>query len=203
MRLAELIAGLPISLDAGAPETLAVTGVAHDSRTVAPGDLFVAIPGARHDGRAFAAAAVERGAVAVLGAGSALEGMTVPWLTTADPRALLGPLAARVYGHPDREMLLVGVTGTNGKSTVATLLAAVIGEATGKPAGKSAGFIGTLGYRLGGRPFPGDRTTPEASDLFRILRQMREQGAAGVAMEVSSHALDLHRVDGVSFDVGV
>jgi len=202
MRLAELIAGLPISLDAGAPETLAVTGVAHDSRTVAPGDLFVAIPGARHDGRAFAAAAVERGAVAVLGAGSALEGMTVPWLTTADPRALLGPLAARVYGHPDREMLLVGVTGTNGKSTVATLLAAVIGEATGKP----AGFIGTLGYRLGGQPFPGDRTTPEASDLFRILRQMRDDpvgGAGGVAMEVSSHALDLHRVDGVSFDAGV
>ncbi len=208
MRLSELIAGLPIetgaeSLDAlDALDAIVIRGVAHDSRAVAPGDLFVAMVGEKYDGRAFAAAAVEQGAVAVLGQGAAPAEISVPWLATGDtagPRALLGPLAARAYGHPDRELILVAVTGTNGKSTVATLLCAVLGEATGKP----AGFIGTLGYRLGGQPFPGERTTPEASDLFRTLREMRDQGAAGVAMEVSSHALDLHRVDGAAFDVGI
>jgi UDP-N-acetylmuramoyl-L-alanyl-D-glutamate--2,6-diaminopimelate ligase len=205
MRLSELIAGLPVEMApgvAGELETIEVRGVAHDSRAVVPGDLFVAMAGERYDGRAFAAAAVERGAVAVLGTGSVPEGLTVPWLAAADPRALLGPLAARAYGHPDRELILAGVTGTNGKSTVATLMAAVLAEATGKP----AGFIGTLGYRLGGQPFPGERTTPEAADLFRTLRQMRDQGGSGrmgVAMEVSSHALELHRVDGVGFDVAI
>src|SRR6185436_1344047 len=112
--------------------------------------------------------------------------------------ALLGPLSARVYGHPDRELVLAGITGTNGKSTVATLLAAVL-DAAGLP----AGFIGTLGYRFGGRAFPGGHTTPEASDLFRTLRCMREVGARAVAMEVSSHALEMGRVTGTEFDVAV
>jgi UDP-N-acetylmuramoyl-L-alanyl-D-glutamate--2,6-diaminopimelate ligase len=202
MRLSELIAGLPVERVSGNAEDLEaveIRGVAHDSRAVAPGDLFVARAGEKYDGAAFAAAAVAQGAVAVLGVGPAPAGISVPWLATADPRALLGPLAARAYGHPDRELILVAVTGTNGKSTVATLLTAILGVATGKP----AGFIGTLGYHLGGKPFPGERTTPEASDLFRTLREMRDQGAAGVAMEVSSHALDLHRVDGAAFDVGI
>lgn len=201
MRLAELIAGLPIETGAGELPGIEISGVAHDSRAVSRGDLFVAMRGERYDGRAFAAAAVEKGAAAVLGESSVSEGegLAVPWLSTPDPRSLLGLLASRAYGHPDRELLLAGVTGTNGKSTTATLLTAILAEATGKP----AGFIGTLGYRLGGNPFPGERTTPEASDLFRTLREMRDQGAAGVAMEVSSHALALHRVDGVSFDVGV
>ncbi len=198
MRLAELIAGLPI--DGGLEESadLAVTGVDHDSRTVGPGDLFVALRGERFDGRAFAAAAAARGAVAVLGEGPAPEGLGVPWLSAAEPRALLGPLAARAYDHPDRELRLAAVTGTNGKSTVATVLAAVF-----EAAGLSAGFVGTLGYRLGDRAFRGDRTTPEASDLFRILRQMRQAGAAAVAMEVSSHALSLGRVEGAAFDVAI
>jgi UDP-N-acetylmuramoyl-L-alanyl-D-glutamate--2,6-diaminopimelate ligase len=199
MRLSELIAGLPVEIASGEARPVEVRGVTHDSRAVAPGDLFVAMVGERHDGRAFADSAVGRGAVAVLGTGGVPEGLPVPWLAAADPRRLLGPLAARAYGHPDRELLLAGVTGTNGKSTVATLVAAVLAAATGKP----AGFIGTLGYRLGGQPFPGERTTPEASDLFRTLREMRDQGAAGVAMEVSSHALELHRVDGASFDVAI
>jgi UDP-N-acetylmuramoyl-L-alanyl-D-glutamate--2,6-diaminopimelate ligase len=120
------------------------------------------------------------------------------WVEAADPRALLGPLAARVYGQPHRELMLAGVTGTNGKSTVATLLAAVL-DAAGQP----AGFIGTLGYRFGGRAFPGGHTTPEASDLFRTLRRMREAGARAVAMEVSSHALEMERVAGAEFDVAV
>ncbi|HVR99136.1 MAG TPA: UDP-N-acetylmuramoyl-L-alanyl-D-glutamate--2,6-diaminopimelate ligase [Thermoanaerobaculia bacterium] len=175
-----------------------ITGVTHDSRAVEPGDLFVALVGQRFDGRAFAPAAVERGAAAVAGPGAPPAGFPVPWVTVEDPRALLGPVAARVYGHPDRELVLAGVTGTNGKSTVATLITAVL-EAAGRP----AGFIGTLGYRFRDRTFPGGHTTPEASDLFRTLRRMREAGAEAVAMEVSSHALAMGRVAGVSFDAAV
>src|SRR5262249_47347709 len=135
------------------------------------------------DGRDFARDAVARGAVAVV---------------VDETRALLGPLAAAVYGHPDRELILAGVTGTNGKSTVATLIAAIL-DAAGVP----AGFVGTLGYRFGARTFPGGHTTPEASDLYRTLRRMRDAGARGVAMEVSSHALEMGRVAGARFDVGV
>ncbi|HEX5759402.1 MAG TPA: UDP-N-acetylmuramoyl-L-alanyl-D-glutamate--2,6-diaminopimelate ligase, partial [Thermoanaerobaculia bacterium] len=138
------------------------------------------------------------GAAAVLAAGPAPEGIAVPWLAGADPRRLLAPLAARAYRHPDRELIVAGVTGTNGKSTVATLIAAVL-----EAAGRRAGFLGTLGYRLGGEAFPGERTTPEASDLFRTLRAMRERGGRAVAMEVSSHALEQGRVAGLGFDVAV
>jgi UDP-N-acetylmuramoyl-L-alanyl-D-glutamate--2,6-diaminopimelate ligase len=201
MRLSDLLraCGLVPAAEAGDAE---VTGVAHDSRAVVPGDLFVALVGQRFDGRAFAAQAVERGAAAVLGPlpeeGVAPAGLGVPWIPAAEPRALLGPLAAEVYGHPDRELVLAGVTGTNGKSTVATLIAAVL-DAAGLP----AGFLGTLGYRFGSQRFPGGHTTPEAADLFRTLRRMRDAGARAVAMEVSSHALDMGRVEGAAFDVAV
>ncbi|HEY0511066.1 MAG TPA: UDP-N-acetylmuramoyl-L-alanyl-D-glutamate--2,6-diaminopimelate ligase [Thermoanaerobaculia bacterium] len=198
MRLSELVRGLPIGSATGAdPE---VTGVEHDSRRARPGDLFMALPGERFDGRAFAAAAVAAGAVAVAGPdpGDLARGLAVPWLLTEEPRVLLGPLAARVYGHPDRELILAGVTGTNGKSTVATLIAAILGAA-----GRPAGFIGTLGYSFQDRSYAGGHTTPEASDLFRILREMRGDGAAAVAMEASSHALAMGRVDGAEFDAAV
>jgi UDP-N-acetylmuramoyl-L-alanyl-D-glutamate--2,6-diaminopimelate ligase len=196
MRLSELLKEAPPLNDPEVdPE---VGGVAHDSRAVEPGDLFVALVGQRFDGRAFASAAVERGAVAVAGPEPAPAGLNVPWVTVADPRAALGPLSAAVYGHPDRELVLVGVTGTNGKSTVATLIAAILGAA-----GLPAGFIGTLGYRFGDRTFPGGHTTPEASDLFRTLRRMRDAGARAVAMEVSSHALDMGRAAGALFDTAV
>jgi UDP-N-acetylmuramoyl-L-alanyl-D-glutamate--2,6-diaminopimelate ligase len=201
MRLAELIAGLPIE---GAPAAdVEALGVTHDSRRVTTGDLFVALAGSRHDGRVFAAQAIERGAVAVLAAGPPPSGSEplpagIPWLVAAEPRALLGVLAARAYAHPDQELVMAGVTGTNGKSTVAALIALIF-----EAAGHSAGIIGTLGYRLGERRFDGDRTTPEASDLFRILRLMRTAGAEAVAMEVSSHALALGRVTAAGFDVAL
>ncbi len=197
--LAELITGLGLAADAP-PADVYVSGVSHDSRSVVPGDLFVAWSGGRFDGRAFVPQALERGAVAVLAPGDRPAGFPngMSWISAPDPRALLGPLAARVFGHPDRELILAGVTGTNGKSTVATILAAMF-----EPAGLSAGFIGTLGYRLGRKTFPGERTTPEASDLFRTLRSMREAGAAAVAMEVSSHALEQGRVDGAAFDLAL
>ncbi len=196
MRLSELARGVGLGAPPGAdPE---VTGVEHDSRQARPGDLFVALPGQRFDGRAFAPAAVAAGAVAVLGPEPGEAAVDVPWLVAEDPRALLGPLAALVYGQPDRELILAGVTGTNGKSTVATLIAAIL-DAAGHP----AGFIGTLGYRFRDRTYAGGHTTPEASDLFRILREMRQDGAEAVAMEVSSHALAMGRVGGAQFDAAV
>jgi UDP-N-acetylmuramoyl-L-alanyl-D-glutamate--2,6-diaminopimelate ligase len=189
MRLSELIAEIPAlrvdRTDRTDPTDPDIRGVTHDSRAVEPGDLYVALVGQRFDGRDFARDAMARGAVAVV---------------VDERRALLAPLAAAVYGHPDRELILAGVTGTNGKSTVATLLAAILGAA-----GLPAGFVGTLGYRFGTQTFPGGHTTPEASDLYRTLRRMRDAGARAVAMEVSSHALDpaMGRVAGVRFDVGV
>ena len=217
MRLSRLIEGLPVTGDpAPDPE---VEGVAHDSRRVAEGDLFVAWRGARFDAAEFAPAAVARGAVAVLAAersrperaidlgggdlgggdhGGRLGLAGVPWLTAADPHALLAPLAARVYRHPDRELVLAGITGTNGKSTVAALTARIL-DAEGRP----AGLIGTLGTRFRDLQECLGRTTPEASDVFRVLRRMRDAGARAVAMEVSSHALALGRVEGAHFDLAL
>jgi len=199
MRLDELVRGLPVA--GAAPESVEaveITGLAYDSRRVVPGDLFVTWAGQRHDGRAFAAEAIGRGAAAVVAFGPGPGATAVPWLVSADPRALLGHLAARFYGHPDRELVLAGVTGTNGKSTVVALLQAIL-EAAGRP----AGALGTLGYRFHDHAFAGERTTPEAADLFRTLREMRELGARAVAMEVSSHALAQGRVEGAEFDLAV
>ena len=198
MRLSEATMAVPALSSATLAADPEVTGVAHDSRAVEPGDLFVALVGQRFDGRAFASAAVGRGAVAVAGPNPAPAGLTVPWVPVADPRSVLGPLSAVVYGHPDQELVLVGVTGTNGKSTVATVVSAIL-DAADLP----AGFIGTLGYRFRDRTFPGGHTTPEASDLFRTLRRMRDAGARAVAMEVSSHALDMGRAAGAAYDAAV
>ena len=200
MKLSELVRGLAaVSGDLGSdPE---VFGVRHDSRRAAPGDLFVAWKGARHDGAEHAAEAVARGAVAVLADGErrAAVGVAVPWLVAPAPRALLGDLASRLHSQPDRALELVGVTGTNGKSTVVELVAATL-DAAGHPAGR----IGTLGYRFPGlAPQAGDRTSPEASDFFRLLAEMRGLGARAVVSEVSSHALAQGRVAGAQFDVAV
>lgn len=202
MKLSTLIRDLAASGDLGTdPE---VFGVRHDSRTVEPGELFVTWSGAKFDGRLFAGQAIERGAVAIL-ADSPRPAETpreIPWLEAADPRALLGDLAAPLYGHPDRALTLVGVTGTNGKSTVVELCANIL-ESAGLPCGR----IGTLGYTFAGDDLaagrPAERTTPEASDLFRLLAAMRDRGARAAAMEVSSHALVQGRVRGARFDVGL
>lgn len=197
--LDELVRGLPLRGEADArPAPVVVTGVSHDSRRVAPGDLFVAIPGERFDGRNFAVDAEASGAVAVAGCGEPPAGLGIPWLAVDDPRALLGPLAARVYDRPDRELTLIGVTGTNGKSTVAMLTAAVL-----EASGRQTGLLGSLVYRFGDWSEPAQRTTPEASDLLRMLRTMRDRGAEAAAMEVSSHALALERVGELRFDVAV
>ncbi|MEE8522792.1 MAG: UDP-N-acetylmuramoyl-L-alanyl-D-glutamate--2,6-diaminopimelate ligase [Thermoanaerobaculia bacterium] len=203
MQLHELVRELPVRRLP--PENPEVTGISHDSRRVGGGDLFVAIVGERFDGRAFSTQAVERGAVAVLGPGAPPPALEAPWVEVADPRPLLGPMAARLYGQPDEGLLMIGVTGTNGKSTVTVVLERLL-AASGRP----TGALGTLGYHLAGqvfdpRPSAAARhmTTPEASDFFHTLAEMRQGGAEAVVMEVSSHALALGRVAGARFDVAV
>jgi len=188
---------------AGGPEagTVEIWSVASDDRTVADGDLFVALPGARAHGARFATGAVERGARAVLtdaqGAlllADAVPG--VPVLVAEDPRTLLGPLAAWVYGNPAERLTTFGVTGTNGKTTTTYLVDHAL-----RALGWKGGLIGTVEMRSGDRVLPSRLTTPEAADLQALLAAMREDAVSTLAMEVSSHALALHRVDGLVFDV--
>ncbi len=195
MRLGELVAGLPVELPAAAAG-LEVRGLAHDSRQVQPGDLFVAWTGDRFPGSRFAADAAARGAVAALGEGEAPLGLGVPWLAATAPRSLLAPLASRLYGQPDRLLRLVGITGTNGKSTTTQLVVAMLAAA-----GRPAGILGTLGYRFGAQDLGSGRTTPEASDFYRVLAAMADAGAEAAVMEVSSHALVQGRVAGATFAV--
>ena len=196
MRAETLIAGLPISM--AMPGAVEVFGVSHDSRRISPGDLYVAIRGEHFDGLRFVEDALQRGAVAVLAAESSSRALGAPWMVCPDPRSVMGHLASRVYNHPDREVVLAGVTGTNGKSTVAIVLARILSAA-----GLRSGEIGTLGYRFEGCEYPGERTTPEAPDLYRIMREMRQAGAGAVSMEVSSHALAQGRVEGAKYDVAI
>ena len=195
MRLRDLLRDLPVAIVDTDPE---VSGLQHDSRRVGPGDLYVALPGATFDGRDFAVQAEAGGAVAVLGRGEAPDGIRVPWIAAEDPRALLAPLSARVYGHPERRLRLVGVTGTNGKTTVVALVQALL-ESAGHPCGR----LGTLGIRFGDWSESSARTTPEAPEIYRALEAMADRGAVAAVLEVSSHALDLGRVDGLAFEVAV
>ncbi len=174
-----------------------VTGVALDTRLVQPGDLFAALPGAHTHGARFAATAIASGAVAVLTDpdGAALLGtVPVPLLVVDDPRAHLGAVARAVYAGPRPQ--LVGVTGTNGKTTTTHCIAAAAAAA-----GLPTAVVGTLGVRFGDRTAYSGRTTPEATSLHAALAACAEAGAAAAAMEVSSHALALHRVDGLQFSV--
>jgi UDP-N-acetylmuramoyl-L-alanyl-D-glutamate--2,6-diaminopimelate ligase len=186
VRLERLTAELDVLAVEGDAAT-EVTAVTHDSRAVVPGALFCCVPGERADGHAFAPEAVARGAVALLCARPL--GLGVPEVRVDDVRAAMGPAAAAVHDHPSAALPVVGVTGTNGKTTTTWLLQAVL-EAAGRP----TGLIGTLS---------GARTTPEAPDLQARLAELRDEGRRAVAMEVSSHALALHRVDGTRFAVAV
>ncbi len=175
-----------------------VTGIKIDSRRIEPGDLFVAVKGERFDGRSFVADAARKGAVAMLGRGPAPEELTVPWVEVDKPRRWLGPLAACLHDYPHERMRLIGVTGTNGKSTVAALVTRML-EAAGHP----TGILGTLGYRFGKVAYTAARTTPEACDVFRTLAEMHANGARAAVMEVSSHALALGRVTGARYDLAL
>ncbi len=188
-----------VGADLNAAEGRRLTGVTHDSRAVVPGDLYAGLPGAKSHGAAFAEVAANAGAVAVLtdpkGAFLARDsGLAV--LIVDDPRAALGPVAASIYGHPSKQLRVFGVTGTNGKTTTTYLL-----EAGLRAAGETTGLVGTIETRIGDLALASERTTPEASDLQSLFAVMVERGVGSVAMEVSSHALALHRVDGTDYDV--
>ncbi len=171
-----------------------VHGVQHDSRRVVGGDLFVAVPGAAHDGFDFVDGALQRGAVALM---AEREGpFQVPQLIVADARRALGRAAERVYGSPTAALSTVGITGTNGKTTTGYLLCEAIEAASGKPA-----FVGTTGLSFGGEHSGSSHTTPEGDDVSRFARQVLDAGATHLVMEVSSHGLALGRVDALSFEV--
>ncbi|MCW2845078.1 MAG: UDP-N-acetylmuramoyl-L-alanyl-D-glutamate--2,6-diaminopimelate ligase [Nocardioides sp.] len=178
-----------------------VTGVSLSSQRILPGDVYAALPGARAHGIEFAPAAVAAGAVAVLtdpeGAAAAAA-IDVPLLVVETPRALLGRFAARVYGSPATSLRMIGVTGTQGKTTTTRLA-----ENGLQRAGVPAAVIGTVGTRVAGVDVKTALTTPEAPDLHGLFAMMREHRVAACAMEVSSHALVMGRVDGVVFDVAV
>jgi len=178
-----------------------VTGVTLDSRAVAPGDLYVALPGTRVHGAAFCADAVAAGAVAVLTDpdGRARAAQTgVPVFVLADPRGKLGEVSCWVYGNPSSRLTLIGVTGTSGKTTSTYLL-----ESGLRAAGHQTGLIGGVQTRIGTDQLPSTLTTPEAPDLQALFAVMAERGVTAAAMEVSSHSLALGRVAGTSFDVAV
>ncbi len=199
MLLSQLVADLPVERLEAAVDPQ-VSGVAYDSRRVRVGDLFAAWCGEHADGRRFAPAAIEAGASAVLSFDRPLDDappVDVPWLVTERPRALLGILAARLTGHPERALTLLAVTGTNGKSTTVEIVRQIM-QAAGYP----TGTIGTMGYQFGNRILEGERTTPEGSDFIAVLETMRDEGVAAVAFEASSHALAQGRLMGIEPTVG-
>jgi UDP-N-acetylmuramoyl-L-alanyl-D-glutamate--2,6-diaminopimelate ligase len=196
---ARSLAEIATRIGVSAPADAALTGVTHDSRRVKTGDLYVALPGSHAHGASFARQAEGAGATAIMtdDAGRRLAAdVAVPVLVVDDPRRALGPVASWIYGEPSKRMRVLGVTGTNGKTTTSYLL-----EAGLRGAGETAGLIGTIETRVGDDAVPSVRTTPEASDLQALLAVMAERGARAVAMEVSSHALALHRVDATAFGV--
>ena len=198
VRAAAASAGFEVpALDARADRTN-VTSVAYDSRHAAAGSIFVALRGLHADGTAFAQDAVARGAAAVVAESAPPAGASVPWLRVPDARLALAALSAAFYKNPSEQLVLVGITGTNGKTTTSYLLHSVFEEA-----GIRCGRIGTVGHRIGSREIEAARTTPEAPELQRMLREMVVQGCGACVMEVSSHALALKRAEFLRFSAAV
>jgi UDP-N-acetylmuramoyl-L-alanyl-D-glutamate--2,6-diaminopimelate ligase len=197
MKLETLLAALPEAQCRG-PAGRDITGLACDSRHIRPGGLFVAIPGNKLDGAAFIEDAVTRGAVAVVSEQAIPPLKEVTAIRVPQAREALARLAAVFYGHPSSRLRLVGVTGTNGKTTVAYMIRDIL-----ESAGQSCGLIGTVEYRLGNRVIPASRTTPDSLTLQSYLAQMVQGGCRAAVMEVSSHALDQGRAWGIDFDAAV
>ncbi|MDD3267817.1 MAG: UDP-N-acetylmuramoyl-L-alanyl-D-glutamate--2,6-diaminopimelate ligase [Syntrophomonadaceae bacterium] len=197
MRLRDLLEGLEYELLKGQMDT-EITGIAYDSRRVSDGDLFVCISGFRSDGHAFAEQAIKNGAVAVLAARKLDITQQAALLITPDTRQAMARLASNFYQQPSRALKVIGVTGTNGKTTTTHLIQAILEEA-----GKTTGILGTLYARMGDYSKELGHTTPEALEIEDFISYCVKQNAEYVVMEVSSHALDLHRVDLISFNTAV
>jgi len=189
--------GAPVELTV-AEGGAAVTGVAYDSRQVTPGSVFVALRGLNTDGTAFARDALALGAAAVVSESAPPPGIGAPWIQVPDARLALAALAAAFYQDPSGDLVLVGITGTNGKTTTSYVLASIF-----EAAGLKCGRIGTVGYRIGSREVDAARTTPEAPELQRMLREMVDEGGRACVMEVSSHALILRRADHLHFAAAI
>lgn len=192
MRLTDLLLELPSCAVRG-DVAVEIRGIVCDSRAVQPGFLFCAIPGRTHDGHAFVQDAVARGAVAAL-VERPVE-VPIPQVIVPSVRRAMGPLCSAFYGHPSRRLSVIGVTGTNGKGTVTYFTRAVL-----EAGGARCGVIGTLGAAIGDEVVKLPHTTPEAPVLQALLSDMAQRGVSFVAMEVASHALAMHRVDGVRFE---
>jgi UDP-N-acetylmuramoyl-L-alanyl-D-glutamate--2,6-diaminopimelate ligase len=195
VQLAELIEGLAVEECSG-PTDVDISGLAYDSGRVAEGSLFFCVPGQTRDGHEFAASAVDAGAAALV-----VErplGLEATEVRVADARAAMAPLAARFWADPTAELAVAGITGTNGKTTTAFLLREIL-----EAGGSQCGLLGTVKQVIGGAEEEVVRTTPEAIDLQQTFRRMLESGDRACVMEVSSHALTLHRADSIHFDVAV
>ena len=199
MKLAQLIRRIEPQLAAPVTDRdVDITGLAYDSRNVAPGDLFIALAGLKTAGAQFAAAAVRNGAVAVVSDAPPAADIAAPWIAVSDAREAMAALADEFFEHPSGAMQVVGITGTNGKTTTAYLMKALF-----EAAGMKTGMLGTVSYMIGDQEIAATRTTPESVDVHRMLRQMVDRGCRACVMEVSSHALALRRVDQTTFAAGV
>lgn len=190
--LQEILGGIDAVLDAD----VQVSGIAYRSDIVRPGDVFFAVPGFAHDGHDYIADAVAHGAVAIVAQVRDCAVADAPYAIVADSRIALAHAASRYYGNPSGSMDVIGITGTNGKTTTVYLTDAIL-----RQAGRVTGLIGTVETRVAGKRLPSERTTPESADLHALFAQMRDEGVTAASMEVSSHAIDLHRVDSVRFAV--
>lgn len=182
----------------GDPKDCCIQNITHDSRKVRPGTLFVAIKGRRSDGHDFILDAIQSGASAIMSNGRSLSGLPVPVIQVENPRRSLSAIAANFYDHPSDEMNIIGITGTNGKTSTTMLINSVL-----KSAGIASGTLGTLGFSTPSGLVSTGFTTPESVDIQQLLRTLRNGGIDHVIMEISSHALELHRVDDVRVKIAV
>ena len=197
MRLSLLMRGIDPLQTTGQPDG-EVASVCYDSRLCGAGSLFVAIPGLKTDGRAFIADAIARGARFVVHEGEYEPPAGVTALRVRDSRRALGILGKNFFDDPSAGICLIAVVGTNGKTTVTYLIESIL-----QAAGHTVGVLGTVNYRYSGKTLPAPNTTPESFDMQKILREMADSGVTHVVAEVSSHAIDLKRVDDCAFDLGV
>ena len=198
MQLKEMLHQISYTVLQGS-DTIEIHAPVYDSRKVSKNDLFVCITGFQTDGHQYIPMAMEKGASAILvehTVENIPENITV--IQTENNRQALALLSANFYQHPANDMHMIGVTGTNGKTSITYLIRSVLVQA-----GKKTGVIGTIENRIGDRVIPTERTTPESLELQALLDTMRSEGVTDVMMEVSSHSLDLHRVDGIQYDIGI
>src|SRR6185503_2655382 len=197
MDLRQLVEELrPVSVEGALDQEM--SGIAYDSRRVTPGMIFVAVPGQRTDGHEYINTALERGATAIICERNGILPQRATKIKVADVREALARVAMAFYGNPSLKLKVIGVTGTNGKTTVSFMVKSIL-----EAAGIKTGLLGTVHYEIGDRVIPAQRTTPESLEVQHMLAQMVRAGCQACVMEVSSHALEQKRVLGIDFDVAI